>query len=241
MAGKKVNSSKNVAVLIQAWNEDKQLKDCIASAKLLTDNIVVNDRAVKYVEELREIAINEVNAEWVFILDADERITLELAQEIKTKIKNNEDFTHYSISRKNIFGRKKWLKHGGWWPDYQIRLIKKNSFVKWAKRIHATPEIEGREGRLGQPLLHYFHGDLAVMVGKTAVFEDIESDLLFEAGKNVSTSTFFRKFLGELYRRLIRRAGFMDGPIGIIEAIYQAFSKTITYLYLYEKKKGRSI
>ena len=74
------------------------------------------------------------------------------------------------------------------------------------------------------------------MVEKTLLFEDIESDLLYEANKKVTIFTFFRKFLGELYRRLIKHPGFMDGTVGIIECIYQAYSKTITYLFLYEKK-----
>ena len=81
------------------------------------------------------------------------------------------------------------------------------------------------------------------MVKKTVIFEDIESNLLLKAKKTSGTKTFFRKYLAELYRRLIKNLGFLDGPFGIIESIYQAFSKTITYLFLYEKqnKKGRSL
>ena len=88
------------------------------------------------------------------------------------------------------------------------------------------------------PIIHYFHGNLESMVEKTIIFEDIESDLLFNAKKEVNISVFFRKFLGELYRRLFRNLGFLDGEIGIIESIYQAFSKTITYIYLYEKSRA---
>ena len=73
-------------------------------------------------------------------------------------------------------------------------------------------------------------------LSKFVTFENIESDLLLKAKKNVNVATLFRKFLGELYRRLIRNFGFLDGEIGIIESIYQAFSKTITYLFLYEKR-----
>lgn len=90
-------------------------------------------------------------------------------------------------------------------------------------------------GLLNNPILHYFHGDIGQMVNKTMVFEDIESELLFEAERPVYTLTFFRKFFGELFRRLILNKGFMDGTIGIIESFYQAYSKTITYLFLYEK------
>ena len=79
------------------------------------------------------------------------------------------------------------------------------------------------------------------MVEKTTLFEDIESGLLYEADRKVSTPIFFRKFAGDLFRRLIKYRGFMDGEVGIIENVYQAFSKTITYLFLYDKKKSRPL
>ena len=203
-----------------------------------------------YVEPAREFGIQKANTEWVFLLDTDERITKKVAKEILYLIEKTESVeeersdgrtesvkTHYKIPRKNIFGHLKWLKYGGWWPDYQIRLINKKSFKSWSKEIHSTPVITGETGYLQNPIEHYFHGDLESMVEKTIIFEDIESSLLFKASKKVKTSTFFRKFLGELYRRLIRSFGFLDGEIGIIESIYQAFSKTITYIYLYEKSR----
>jgi hypothetical protein len=96
-------------------------------------------------------------------------------------------------------------------------------------------------GYLHESFLHLFHGNLETMVKKTLVFEDIESNLLFKANKSVTTVTFFRKFFGELIRRSVVRAGFLDGTIGIIESIYQAYSKTITYLLLYEKKNRRPL
>ena len=81
------------------------------------------------------------------------------------------------------------------------------------------------------------------MVEKTLVFEDIESNLLYKAGKSADTSTFFRKYFAELWRRMFKGLGFLDGTVGIIESIYQAFSKTITYLLLYEKRqrKGQNL
>ncbi len=252
---------KKIVVLIQALNEEKQVQECVQSAKLLTATIILADQgnsdntvtlakkggakiitvpSAKYVEEMREIAIAKVDAEWICILDADERMTKALADEIKRAILSNE-YTSYKIPRKNIFGRKKWLKYGGWWPDFQIRLVSKTSLKSWPKQIHSTPIIEGRQGYLTNPLLHFFHGDLETMVQKTIVFEQIEAELLFKALKPASTTTFHRKFLGEFSRRFFLSLGFMDGTIGILEAIYQAFSKTITYLFLYEKKISRSL
>ena len=253
-----------ISVIIYTHNEENNIEGCIASAKPLTGSIIVIDsestdktlEIVKrekvqyytfprraYVEPARGFGIEKADSEWVFILDADEKITSELAEEIKPlltyEVKSGAP-THYKVPRKNIYGNK-WLRHGGWWPDYQTRLVNKKYFKSWPKEIHSTPQIDGSAGCLKNPLLHFFHGDLSKMVEKTVVFEDIESELLFKAHKNATTATFFRKFLAELYRRLIGHLGFLDGTIGIIESIYQAFSKTITYLYLYEKKNRRAV
>ena len=140
-----------------------------------------------------------------------------------------------------MFGGKKWLQNGGWWPDEQMRLIKLSAFQEWPTQIHSTPIINGEMGYLHESFLHYFHGTIETMVQKTLVFEDIESELLFTAHKPVCVRTFFRKFFGELFRRLLQKRGFLDGQIGIIESVYQAYSKTITYLLLYEKKNRRPV
>lgn len=247
-----------ISVLIFTYNAEREIRDCIQSAGLLSENIRVVDlestdntaeiagqagaiisshSRPMYVELVRDFGIKNATSEWVFILDVDERMTRELADEVKQAV-NNTSLTHYKVPRKNIFARVKWLSHGGWWPDYQIRLINTKYFRSWPKVIHSTPIIDGAIGYLHKPITHYFHSDIESMVKKTIVFENIESDLLYEAQRNVSTITFFRKFLGEFFRRFCKNVGFLDGTIGIIESIYQAYSKTITYLYLYEKKSG---
>ncbi|MBP7967293.1 glycosyltransferase family 2 protein [Candidatus Woesebacteria bacterium] len=255
--------SPSITVVIHTHNEEKNIDECIQSAKLLTKDIVVIDMESKdhtrdivkkkniriinfpfstYVEPARKFGISQTKSDWIFILDADERMTAELAAEIlKTITDFSLTYTFYKVPRKNIFGRKKWLKHGGWWPDHQIRLIQKKSFQNWPEKIHSTPEITGTMGFLKNAFLHYFHGDIESMVSKTMIYENIEAELLYKAGRTVKTITFYRKFFGELFRRLIRSRGYLDGTVGIIESIYQAYSKTITYLYLYEKKKSSTL
>lgn len=246
-----------ITVLINTRNEQSRIGDCIRSALLLSREVIVvdmqsSDRTVEiseslrakvfqfpfsqYVEPARMYAITQAQTPWVFILDADERVSEELAIEVKEAVNQNKSsFTYFFIPRKNMFSEKIWLRYGGWWPDHQIRLIKKSALHDWPARIHSTPQIEGTSGQLQSPLVHYFHGDVEGMVRKTAIFEDIESTLLYQANRTVRTVTFFRKFLGELVRRLIIQQGFRDGKFGLLESLYQAFSKTITWIYLYEK------
>ncbi len=248
-----------ITVIINSYNNEDHIADCIASARLLTEQVIVvdmesHDRTSeiahrlgaqvhtfpqsRYVEPARMFGVNQAITDWVFILDTDERITTSLAVEIKDVLANTSSKppTHFRIPRKNMFAETAWLKHGGWWPDHQVRLIKKDALRNWPARIHATPEITGSCAALKSPLIHYFHTDISGMVKKTIIFEDIESDLLYSASRKVNVSTFFRKYLGELIRRLILRQGFRDGVFGMLESIYQAYSKTITWLYLYEKK-----
>ena len=113
---------------------------------------VFNFPKSNYVEPAREFGIKQAKTDWVLILDADERITEELAKEIKQLLTINSSLlTYYKIPRKNIFGNPPaggWLRHGGWWPDYQVRLINKKHFVNWPKHIHSTPQIKGNFGYL---------------------------------------------------------------------------------------------
>lgn len=247
----------SITVIISTNNEDKNIGDCIRSALLLTNSILLIDTGsldntiyeakkvykdlqviqkgkISCVEEIRMFSIKQVKTDWVFIIDADERINKELAEEINLTI-NNTNKTHFEVKRKNIFLGKKWLRYGGWYPDRQIRLIKKNSLVDWPKKIHSFPMIEGEKGILDNDLDHFFHPNFENMVEKTVLYEGIEANLLYKANKEVRIATLFRKYLGELFRRLIMKKGFLDGSYGIIESFYQAFSKTITYILLYEK------
>lgn len=232
----------NITALIYTTKDHPEITKLIKNAKILTDTITLVYPNSPIVETVRKQGILMAKTDWVLILDSDEKISLKLAEEIKNILEKNEKINAYKIPRKNIFGKIKWLRYGGWWPDYQIRLINKKYLIDWPKRIHSTPLIRGKIGLLKNPILHFFHGDLEKMVEKTIIFEEIEADLLHQGKKSVTTLTFFRKFLAEIWRRMFKNLGFLDGVVGIIESTYQAFSKTITYLFLYEKKyKGWSL
>ncbi len=247
----------DLTVIIHSYSSSDIVK-CIKSAQLLTKQIIIigEEKRIQVkkkldtlnlkiiplpnpgiVELARVFGISKSQTDWVFLLDADERMTSKLAEEIEHAIKSNE-YSHYQVSRKEILFHQYWLKYGGWWPNYQTRLINKKYFVDWPKHIHSTPVIKGKKGFLSEPFLHYSQNDFSDIINRTIIFESNESELLFKAKRHVSTFTFFRKFFGELFRRLIYWQGFRDGTIGIIESIYQAFSKTITYIFLYEKSRS---
>lgn len=250
----------DISVLIYVSNDEQHIARAVSSAKLLSPHVIVIDigstdqsarkasaagarvhsiEHVQYVELVRMKGIRTISTDWFFILDSDEVITKDLALEVQLLVSDSSEprvgVGAYRVPRKNIFGASTWLRHGGWWPDYQTRLLRKSTLKDWPAVIHAIPIIEGDVLHLNQPLLHYSHGNFHAMVEKTIIFEGTESELLSRAGRAASPIIFLRKFLGELYRRMFRNLGFLDGSAGIAESIYQAFSKTITYLFVYEQ------
>ena len=154
----------NLTAIIHTFDEEKNISECIESAKKLTSLIAVIDMQSRdktaelakksgvqvfsfpyaaYVEPSREFGIKQAKTDWVILLDADERITDELANEIKQTVeKTGSVKSHYKVPRKEFFARKIWLKHGGWWPNYQTKLINKKYFISWPKEIHDLQEAE---------------------------------------------------------------------------------------------------
>lgn len=246
-----------ISVNVIARNEEDDIGDCLRSARLLADEVVFvdmesSDRTKKiaqgladkvyshpqtgYVEPARNFGIEKCSGDWVFILDADERITPELAKVLKRKVLQADDsLGAIAVARKNInFGF--WLKKGGWWPDYQVRFIRKKCFIDWPKEIHSFPKINGEVINVDVPFVHLAIKNIEEMLERTIRYSEKEANLLFEAGKKTSFLLMVRRMVGEFWRRGIKNKGLLDGPAGVIQVIYQTFSVFITQARLWEKQ-----
>jgi glycosyltransferase involved in cell wall biosynthesis len=152
-----------LSVVITAYNEEENIKDCLESAREIADEIIVVDNnssdttseiAKKYTKDVfnqennpekidvqKNFGFSKAKGDWILSLDADERITDDLAKEIKSAIDSDDETTGYWIPRKNIiFG--KWIKNDMWWPDYQLKLFKKGK-GKYTDGVHKALEVEG--------------------------------------------------------------------------------------------------
>ncbi len=143
----------------------------------------------------------------------------------------------YAIPRRNfVFGKE--LHHGGWWPDYVIRLMRKDALIKWEGELHEQPKINGEIGYLKNPFIHLKEDNLSDMVKKTNNWSEIEARLLLESGHPKMTWwRFFRPVIGEIFDRLVLKLGFLDGVPGVVFSIYQGWSRFITYAKLWEMQR----
>lgn len=186
--------------------------------------------------EWRTEAIQYCQYNWLLYVDTDERVTPELRSEIRDTISNPKHLAGYAIPRTNyILGHP--MKYAGWWPDYVLRLIYKPNLLGYSGDVHEQPQIKGKTGHLTQPFLHYKHDNLEDMVTKTDHWSDTEAQLFFEANHpHMTRRRFIRPFMTEIIRRLILKRGLQDGVPGLIDGIYQGFSRFITYTKLWEKQ-----
>jgi len=248
-----------LSIIIITKDEEKMIGDCLESIKWADEIVLVDsgstDKTVEIAKkygakittflsktpnyaEWRNKGLQETKGDWVFYLDADERVTPHLKEEIKSSIINHQpSIIAYAIPRCNFYlGRK--MHYGGAWPDYVKRLFKKDKLKGWEGRLHEEPTFSGGEGELGhlkEPMIHLTHRDLSSMVEKTRKWSKIEAELLYRAGHPpVTWWRILRIMLTEFWQRGVKLQGWRDGTVGWIEIIFQMFSRFITYARLWE-------
>lgn len=249
-----------LSIIICTKNEEEVIKDCVESVTWADEIVLIDDYSVDKTREIarkyrakvykhkwrgfseqKNYGFRKTSGDWVLFLDADERVTLSLKKELKEIEESKVKFSGYLIPRlNNILGKD--LHYGGWYPDYQQRLVKKDKFVKWEGKLHERMVIKGKWGKLRGNIYHITHRGLSWMVEKSIIYSDYEARLMFKKNHpQVKWWSFFRPMAGEFFERLVKKTGWRDGVIGWIEAIYQSFSRFLVYARLWElqmKKKN---
>jgi len=242
-----------ITVIIIAKNEQEMLPGALKSVSWADEVLVIDtgstDKTVqiakkhgarvasytvgKNFSDWRNKGLKEASTEWVLYLDADERVTGALKKEICEAVREGE-YSAYAIPRRNVVLGKE-LRHGDWYPDYVKRLFRWANLKKWTGAVHEEPQFRGELGHLTEPMKHIKHEDLQQMVEKTNHYSDYEARLMFEAGHPPMTvRRFLSAMLREFWYRMVRHRAFLDGSVGIIFALYQVFSRFVSYAKLWE-------
>ncbi len=256
--------SKISAVLI-VRNEEKNIKDCLESIKWMDEIVVVDqsstDRTVDickeytdkvfvveakgYCEPDRMFAVSKASSQWIFYIDADERVSYDLAQEIRFIIsKQHPENDCYYVARKTFFvGR--WIKGCGWWPGYVVRLFRKGS-IKFNSAIHTDGELlTDRIGYLKNPLLHYSYNTIDDWIDKFKRYTTQTAKEYYQNGVKVNFRTAIRELLLRPAYFFILKffilKGFKDGWRGLFISFSSALTVIVSYFKLieiYDKEKN---
>jgi glycosyltransferase involved in cell wall biosynthesis len=223
------------AIVLIGGNCDKALyRRCLDSISWINEIVMVRlDTRKTGFAFARNEGAKKAKGDWLLYVDTDEEITPGLKKTI-IQVIGSEKFSAYAIPRRNfIFGKE--MKHCGLWPDYVLRLIRKDKLEGWHGRLHEQPKIKGDIYHLEEPLIHRKHKSLAEMVEKTNDWSEIEADLMFKAHHpKMNIFRFFSAGLREFWHRMIVQTAFLDGTEGVIYGLYQVFSRLISYSKLWE-------
>lgn len=244
----------NISVLVLAKNEEEMIEECLSKLNF-ADEIIILDQgskdntvkiAAKFTDKIfhsstedfaknRNSLAKMAKGEWLLYVDVDERFPQETISELKL-ITNSSDkiASVFYFPRKNyILG--KWVKHGGWWPDYSPRLFQKDDLIKWEGSVHESPKVKGESSYLKNPIIHQSARNMSQMFAKTIKWAEIEAKLYNQTNyPNVTILKIIKAAIREFLRRYIFKIGFLDGSVGLIEGIYQAIHLVIVYTYLWE-------
>lgn len=244
-----------ISVIISAFNEEENIKDCLESAKWADEIIFVDNTstdktiqiAKKYTDKIytrfnypmlntnKNFGFGKASGDWLISLDADERITPELKKEIKSAVVKNK-YPGYFIPRKNmIFG--KWIKHTGWYPDHQLRLFKKGKGKFPEKHVHEMVKLDGQAGYLKEHILHLNYLTVSQFIQKLdRIYTPNEAENLLEKKKAVVWQDAIRFPVKEFINRFFAQKGYKDGLHGLVLSLLMAFYHLVVFAKVWEKR-----
>ncbi|PIZ64910.1 hypothetical protein CO051_04315 [Candidatus Roizmanbacteria bacterium CG_4_9_14_0_2_um_filter_39_13] len=248
----------NISVLIVANGNPPHLLQSIASVQSLASEIIIIDigltkdaqnnilslnlvtiiqeKPVEYVELLREKSKQYAKNDYILMLDPDELVPPELATQI---LENYQKYDFISIPRKNIiFG--KWIQHSRWWPDYQIRLFKKDR-VSWPKNLHAQPKTTGNGWTVppdeNQALEHYNYESLDEYMAKMMRYAKADASTHLSSEETFTLPQALTQGSSEFISRFFAADGYKDGMHGFTLSFMQLMYYPLVYFYYWEERK----
>lgn len=248
--------ARGLSVTVITRDEEAHLDGCLASVSWADEIVVVDaqsaDRTVeiagKYTPRVfvrpwpgfaaqKNFALDQATHPWVLSLDADERVPPELREEIQRVLEADGPLDGYYVPRKNLFlGR--FIRHGGWFPDHQLRLFRRQAGRFRDVRVHEAVEVTGRAGHLRGALLHSSYRSVGDFVQRANVYSTLAAQDWVERGQRVSWLDFVVRPVARFGAMYVLRAGFLDGPHGLLLALLYAYYVLLRTAKAWELRRG---
>jgi glycosyltransferase involved in cell wall biosynthesis len=200
-----------------------------SAANRLADTVV--ERPFENFSRQRNYALDLAQTEWLLFLDADERLTPPLCEEIALVITRSTG-SGWRVPRRNfLFGNE--MRHTGWWPDYQLRLMRPAlSRFDDTRHVHEFPVVQGEVFTLLNPLIHFNYTGWAQFIAKQRTYAPLEAAALYNDGVRARPRSLIGQPFRELHRRLVTYQGWKDGLQGVALSLAMAIYKADVYLRL---------
>lgn len=247
-----------LSVVIIAKNEERNIADCLESVKWAKEIVVVDgfssDKTVdvvkRYTDKIhfrhmdmegrhRNFAYAQATQEWVLSLDADERVSPELAREIEEVIKKNDsEIVGYAIPIKTFIGER-WIRGAGYYPARKLRLHRKGKFRYEEASVHPRAFLDGKERPLQNDILHYGFRDIAHFFDKLNNQTTLEAQKWIRDRRRINTLKLLYKAFDRFVRNYIGKKGYQDGFMGFLMSMGHGLYQILTYAKYLEIKNQK--
>jgi len=244
-----------LSAIIITKNEAANIADCLDSLAFCDERIVVDggssDDTARIAQAKgaqvvaapdwqgfgpqKNLALSQAKGDWVLSIDADERVSAALAEEIKQAMAEGRADGYEMPRRSSFCGR--FMRFSGWYPDYVLRLFRRGKAHFSNAAVHERVICAGKVARLSEPLLHFPVTRLEDALSRMDRYSTAGADMLVESGRRVSFMSGIMHGLWTFLRTYFFRAGFLDGREGFLLAVANA--EGTYYRYMKAWLRGR--
>jgi len=242
-----------LSAYVLTFNEEDKIREALASITWVDEIVVLDSRSTDRTEQicreytdkvhqcdfqgfgkLRNRALELVTHDWVLSLDADERATEELRDEIRSELARGPRADAFFVPRKNFFlGR--WIRHGGWYPDYrQPQVFNRHRMRYREDMVHEGFNLDGRIAYLQGHVLQFPFRDLRQYLQKMSRYSTLMAEQMAQRGRRFRTHHLVTHPLFTFVKMYGLRQGFRDGMPGLILALLYAYYTFVKYAKLWE-------
>ncbi len=247
-----------ITACVITFNEEDNIKDCLENVAW-TDEIVVvdsfsTDKTVQicrsYTDKVfhrawsgfldqKNFALHQATHNWILSIDADERVSPSLRDEIIDELKSHGDANGYYIPRRTYYlGR--WINHGGWYPNYQLRLFRKSKGKWTGEQLHEKVTVAGNTKTLRSDLLHFAYRNLSDQLKTIDHFSQASAEIMRRKGIKATPFHLMVRPPIKFLETYIYKQGFRDGIPGLINAIAYSFYVFMRYARVWEGSMKRT-
>jgi glycosyltransferase involved in cell wall biosynthesis len=249
----KSSSKAAVSAIVVCYNEEDRIEDCLESLRWCDEIVVVDsfstDRTPeicrRYTERFiqrawtgyrdqKAYAHSQATKDWVLLVDSDERVTAELQQEIISAVTRQDDFYAGFALPRLVYYLGRWWRRGGWYPDYDVRLFRRDRATWGGTEPHEKIIVEGRVRRLENPLHHFSYRNIEDHIQRINRFTSISSRELKRQGGRWRLSDALLRPAVRFLRSYFVKRGFMEGFAGFYVALSAAVYVFLKYAKLWE-------
>ena len=230
-----------LSVAVITLNEEDHLRRCLESVAWADEIVVVDacsqDKTVQIAREFtdrvigqpwagfaaqKNFALDQSAGEWVLSLDADEEATPELGHEIVATVADARACDGYAVRRQNMF-LDRWIRHGGLYPDWQVRLFRRGRGRFVERAVHESVTVSGPVGRLRGHLVHRSYEGVSDFIARANRYSSLAAEQLIREGRRVRAGELVVRPLGRFLSMYVVQRGFLDGRRGLLLATLYAY------------------